>query len=47
MRLLCDECGSVEDIVLKDGLILFECRNVRVELPEDLDDLFKKYGGER
>lgn len=47
MKLLCDECGKIEDIVLKDGLILFECGNVREETPEDLSDLFRHYGGER
>ena len=47
MKLLCDGCGKVEDIVLKDGLILFKCCNVREETPEDLDELFKHYGGER
>ena len=47
MRLVCDECGNVENIVLKDGLILFECGNVREETPEDLDELFRRYGGER
>lgn len=47
MKLLCDGCGNVEDIVLKDGLILFECGYVREETPEDLSDLFRHYGGER
>lgn len=47
MKLRCDSCGKVEDIVLKEGLILFECGNVREETPEDLDELFRKYGGER
>jgi hypothetical protein len=47
MKLLCDGCGKVEDIVLKDGLILFECGNVREETPEDLGELFRKFGGER
>lgn len=47
MKLLCNECDNVEDIVLKDGLILFECGNVREETPEDLRELFKHYGGER
>jgi len=47
MKLLCDNCGEVEDIVLKDGLILFECGNVREETSEDLRDLFRKYGGGR
>jgi hypothetical protein len=47
MKLLCDACGKEEDIVLKDGLILFECRNVREETPEALDELFRKYGGQR
>jgi hypothetical protein len=47
MKLLCNGCGKVEDIVLEDGLILFECGNVREETPEDLDDLFRKYGGGR
>ena len=47
MKLLCDGCGNEEDIVLKDGLILFECGNVREETPDDLHELFRKYGGER
>lgn len=47
MKLLCDGRGEIEDIVLKDGLILFECGNVREETPEDLRELFRHYGGER
>jgi hypothetical protein len=47
MKLLCDGCGEEEDILLKDGLILFACGNVREETPEDLRELFRKYGGER
>jgi hypothetical protein len=47
MRLLCDECGNEEDIVLKEGLIFFQCGYVREETFEDLNELFKRYGGER
>lgn len=47
MRLLCDGCGNEEDIVLKEGLILFQCGYAREETPEDLSELFRKYGGER
>jgi len=47
MRLLCDECGRGEDIILRGGLVLFECGHVREETPEDLKDLFRRYGGER
>ena len=47
MRLRCDECGREEDIVLRDGLVLFKCGHVREETPEDLNDLFRRYGGER
>lgn len=47
MKLHCDECDKEENIVLKDGLILFECGNVRVGTSEDLRDLFRRYGGER
>lgn len=47
MKLLCDECGDVEEIKLEDGLILFKCGNVREETSEDIHELFRKYGGER
>lgn len=47
MKLLCDDCGEIEDIVLKDGLVLFKCGNVREETPEDLSELFRMWGGER
>ena len=47
MKLLCNGCGKVEDIVLEDGLILFKCGEVREETPEDIKELFRRYGGER
>jgi hypothetical protein len=47
MMLLCEEWGEIEDIVLKEGLVLFKCGNVREETPEDLHELFRKFGGER
>jgi hypothetical protein len=47
MKLLCDGCGKVEDIVLEDGWVLFKCGYAREETPEDIDELFKHYGGER
>ena len=47
MKLLCDGCGNEEDIVLKEGLILFRCGYVREETFEDLKELFRHYGGER
>ena len=47
MKLLCNGCGKEEDIILEDGLILFECGEVREETPEDLNELFRRYGGER
>jgi len=39
MKLLCDECGIEEEIKLRDGLVLFECGNVRVKTPEDVEEL--------
>lgn len=47
MELLCEGGGEVEDIVLKEGLVLFKCGNVREETPEDLHELFRRFGGER
>jgi len=48
MKLLCDECGRYEDIVLmSDNLMQFECGNVSEVTRQDLDELFRRYGGQR
>jgi len=49
MNLLCDCCGQVEKVVLmsSDNLMQFECGCVSEVTTEDLNELFRKYGGER
>lgn len=49
MLLRCNVCHEPEKIVLIPGtnLVRFVCGNERELSREDLDMLFKKYGGER
>ena len=47
MRLLCDNCGKYEKVVLMpDNLMQFECGGVSETTIEDLHELFREYGGE-
>lgn len=49
MILKCEECHIREKIELIPGtnLVRFACGNTRDLTREELDELFKKYGGER
>jgi len=48
MKLLCDGCGRVEKVVLlPDNMMQFECGNVSEVTRQDLDELFRRYGGQR
>lgn len=48
MKLLCDGCGKVENVVLMpDNLMQFECGEVSETTVEDIHELFRQHGGER
>ena len=48
MKLLCDGCGRVEEVILmSDNMMQFQCGEVSETTVEDLRELFRQYGGER
>jgi hypothetical protein len=46
MKLLCDNCGKYEKVVLMpDNLMQFECGGVSEITREDMMEFFMRYGG--